>query len=249
MTLTVGGFAPPRSAVLQGKGGTRGRRDNGVSPPPPPSAAPSAAQEAFGAAPATVARVSDHGTVGASSAAAARASENKTVRRSAAATARASRNETLRGSAAAVLGGLEVEQFDVSGAVVAAPASWPRRGVRGRRTLSRGTARALPAALEWRDARLPLLGRLSANAWLPSILLAACLVALVYLVQTSGIATTGYDIQRLQAERDDWELRNEQLQLELAKRQSLTWIESEATGRLGMVRAQPTALTYLKVTR
>jgi hypothetical protein len=93
------------------------------------------------------------------------------------------------------------------------------------------------------------LGRLWASAWLPSILLAACVVALMYLLQTSGVATAGYDIQRLEGERDDWELRNEQLQLELAKRQSLTWIESEATGRLGMVRAEPTALTYLKTTR
>jgi len=81
------------------------------------------------------------------------------------------------------------------------------------------------------------------------MLLAALLVLLMYLVQTSGIAASGYDIQRLQAERDDWQLRNEQLQLELAKRQSLTWIESEATGWLGMVRAEPTALSYVKVTR
>jgi len=113
----------------------------------------------------------------------------------------------------------------------------------------RTARKSRPAAFEWRDARLPILGRLWATAWLPSILLAACLVALMYLVQTSGIATTGYDIQRLQTERDDWQLRNEQLQLELAKRQSLTWIESEATGRLGMVRAEPTALTYVKVSR
>jgi hypothetical protein len=103
--------------------------------------------------------------------------------------------------------------------------------------------------LEWQDSRLPLLGRLWASAWLPSILLAGCVVALMYLLQTSGVATTGYDIQRLEGERDDWELRNEQLHLELAKRQSLTWIESEATGRLGMVRAEPTALTYLQITR
>jgi hypothetical protein len=135
-------------------------------------------------------------------------------------------------------------------AAVAEPATWPRRrGVHGPRPLSRRTAQSAPAALEWREARLPVLGRLWATAWLPCILLAACLVALVYLVQISGVATTGYDIQRLQAERDDWQLRNEQLQLELAKRQSLTWIESEATGRLGMVRAEPTALTYVKVTR
>jgi cell division protein FtsL len=71
----------------------------------------------------------------------------------------------------------------------------------------------------------------------------------MYLLQASGVATTGYDIQRLQAERDDWQLRNEQLQLELAKRRSLTWIEAEATSRLGMVRAEPTALTYLHAAR
>lgn len=97
--------------------------------------------------------------------------------------------------------------------------------------------------------RLPLLGRLWAAAWLPSILLAASLVALMYLVQTSGVATAGYDIQRLQIERDDWQGRNEQLRLELAKRRSLTWIESEAVGRLGMVRADPTALTYVEARR
>jgi cell division protein FtsL len=102
-----------------------------------------------------------------------------------------------------------------------------------------------PAALEWRDLRLPLLGRLRAAAWLPTILLAASLVALVYLLQASGVATIGYDIQRLQSERDDWQLRNEQLRLELAKRRSLTWVEAEATGRLGMVRPEPTALTYV----
>ena len=152
MSLTVDGFAPPRSVPLRGKGGNRGRRDNGVSPSP-----------------------------------------------------------------------------------------WLRP--------ARAASRVAPAALEWRDARLPLLGRLWATAWLPSILLAACLVALMYLLQTSGVATTGYDIQRLQSERDDWQLRNEQLELELAKRKSLTWIEAEATGRLGMVRAEPTALVYIKADR
>ena len=105
------------------------------------------------------------------------------------------------------------------------------------------------AALEWREVRLPLLGRLWATAWLPSILFAGCLVSLMYLLQTSGVATTGYDIQHLQVERDDWQLRNEQLRLELAKRRSLTWIEAEATGRLGMVRAEPTALSYVKIAR
>ena len=147
MSLTVGGFAPPRTVPLRGKGGSRQRADSGLSPRP------------------------------------------------------------------------------------------------------RARPKAGPAALEWRDLRLPLLGRLWATAWLPSVLVAGCLVALMYLLQTSGVATTGYDIQRLQTERDDWQLRNEQLRLELAKRRSLTWIEAEATTRLGMVRPEPTALTYLKVAR
>src|SRR3989442_10241299 len=50
-----------------------------------------------------------------------------------------------------------------------------------------------PAALEWQDARLPLLGRVWARAWLPSTLLADSLVALMYLLQASGVAATGYD--------------------------------------------------------
>jgi cell division protein FtsL len=110
-------------------------------------------------------------------------------------------------------------------------------------------SRSLPAALEWRDVRLPVLGNIRASAWLPTILLAACAVALVYLVQTSGVATTGYDIQRLQAERSEWQLRNEQLKLELAKLRSLTWVQSEAVGRMGMVKPDADKLMYLRVQR
>jgi hypothetical protein len=113
----------------------------------------------------------------------------------------------------------------------------------------RVTTRPQPAALEWRDASVPVLGLLRATAWLPTLLLAASLVALVYLVQTSGIATTGYDIQRLQAERAGWQLRNEQLRLELAKRRSLTWVEAEATSRLGMQRPDAGTAVYLRTTR
>ena len=204
MTLTVGGFAPSRSGTLMGKGGNRGRRDNGVSPPFAAPAAEQVLTEELGA--------DDGWTV------------SEALADAVAAPTRRPRTAVRRGRGAGAGAGT-------------------RSGV------WRRASRAAPAALEWQDARLPLLGRLWATAWLPSILLAACLVALVYLLQTSGVATTGYDIQRLQAERDDWQLRNEQLQLELAKRRSLTWIESEATGRLGMVRAEPTALAYVKVDR
>lgn len=109
------------------------------------------------------------------------------------------------------------------------------------------TARALPAAYEWEDVSLPGVKVIRARVWLPLILLAFCAVALVYLVQTSGVATTGYDLQRLQVERSEWVLRNDQLRLELAKRRSLAWIESDATGRLGMVR--PAETTFLRIPR
>ncbi len=75
------------------------------------------------------------------------------------------------------------------------------------------------------------------------------LVALVmvapplYLSQTGGALATGYSIQKLQAERRQWQMRNRQLELELAKARSLAWIEAEAIQRLGMQRtSQPTVL-------
>ena len=122
-------------------------------------------------------------------------------------------------------------------------------GPRRRAATAPRPMRNTPAALEWRDVSLPLLGRVRAAAWLPTILLAVCAVALVYLVQTSGVATTGYDIQRLQSERTEWQLRNEQLRLELAKLRSLTWVQTEAVSRLGMVRADSDKLTYLRTQR
>jgi len=71
------------------------------------------------------------------------------------------------------------------------------------------------------------------------LLLGAVLVALappVYLLQTGGALTTGYNIQKLQQERSAWIVRNEQLQAEIAKAHSLAWVEHEAVYRLGMQR-------------
>ncbi len=130
------------------------------------------------------------------------------------------------------------------------PGSPPRpRVAPAAQTRARALPRPRPAALEWRDATVPLLGRVRATGWLPTLVIAASLVALVYLLQTSGVATTGYDIQRLQIERADWQLRNEQLRLELAKRRSLTWVEAEATGRLGMQRPDAGSTIYLRTAR
>jgi hypothetical protein len=83
--------------------------------------------------------------------------------------------------------------------------------------------------------RIPFLPALSraAAVWISALTLVFGLISLFYLLLTSSIATAGYDIQRLQAEQRDWELKNEQLQLELAKMQSLAWVEGRAT-QLGM---------------
>jgi hypothetical protein len=54
----------------------------------------------------------------------------------------------------------------------------------------------------------------------------------------SAVATAGYELQRLETERAAWMARNEQLELEIAKRLSLAWVEADAVDRLGMVRAE-----------
>lgn len=76
------------------------------------------------------------------------------------------------------------------------------------------------------------------------VLIALVMVAPpLYLSQTGGALATGYSIQKLQAERRQWQMRNRQLELELAKARSLAWIEAEAVQRLGMQRpSQPTVV-------
>lgn len=56
-----------------------------------------------------------------------------------------------------------------------------------------------------------------------------------YLFQVSIVATSAYDLQRLQQERQDWLARNQQLELELAKARSLAWVSYKATQDLHMV--------------
>jgi len=73
--------------------------------------------------------------------------------------------------------------------------------------------------------------------WIGMALLFTTAALSVYLVQISAVANAGYDLQRLEAERKGWLARNQQLELEVAKRRSLAWVESQAL-RLGMVRAE-----------
>ncbi len=92
---------------------------------------------------------------------------------------------------------------------------------------------------------LPPLPRWRAVLWLGVLTGLVGLAAASYLAYTGSVATSGYNIQRLQAERDGWRTRNDQLRVEIAKARSLTWVEHEAVTRLGMQK--PTQLTYLRV--
>jgi hypothetical protein len=83
------------------------------------------------------------------------------------------------------------------------------------------------------------------RAWVPLVILVTGLVLLLYSMQLGSMTTSGYDLQRLQSERNEWRQRNEQLQLELSKVQSLAWIEVEAVRRLGMEKAD--RVTFLEI--
>ena len=95
----------------------------------------------------------------------------------------------------------------------------------------------VPPAIQLTPRRLRFVPSLSRTAavWIAALALLFGLISLFYLLQTSSVATAGYDVQRLQAEQREWELKNEQLQLELAKMQSLAWVEARAA-QLGMHR-------------
>lgn len=100
---------------------------------------------------------------------------------------------------------------------------------------------APPAAL----SRSGVLVTRRGGLWLLLVSLLAAMSGLIYLVQTGDVAGSGYDLQRLEAQRAEWELKNQQLELELAKLHSLAWVEAEATGRLGM--RKPSNTVYLRL--
>lgn len=63
----------------------------------------------------------------------------------------------------------------------------------------------------------------------------AFVLALAYLAGSTGVATSGYEAQRLEAQRDELRRQNTLLELELATLGSPARVEAEAK-RLGLVR-------------
>jgi len=73
------------------------------------------------------------------------------------------------------------------------------------------------------------------------------LASLLLLIQTSRVATAGYDLQRLEEIKNSWAQRNYQLQTEIAALQALDRVEQEAKARLKMVPA--TQYMYIAVNK
>jgi hypothetical protein len=103
-----------------------------------------------------------------------------------------------------------------------------------------GIALRQPVASGWITRRRPPAIRplLSQGVilWIGASLLLVAAALNFYLFQVSIVATSAYDLQRLQQERQDWLSRNQQLELELAKARSLAWVRYKAIQDLHMVQ-------------
>jgi len=77
-------------------------------------------------------------------------------------------------------------------------------------------------------------GRIRGRLIFVPMLLVATILSLLYLGQTSDVATTGYDIADLQTQKRVLEMQNEQLRLKIAQLESLDRIDHEAATRLHM---------------
>jgi cell division protein FtsL len=64
--------------------------------------------------------------------------------------------------------------------------------------------------------------------------IALTVIGILYLIQTSEVAQLGYDMSRLQSQRDSMTLEISELEYELARYESLQTIEEYAVTRLGM---------------
>ncbi len=64
--------------------------------------------------------------------------------------------------------------------------------------------------------------------------IALTVIGILYLIQTSEVAQLGYDLSRLQTQRDALTLEISELEYELARYESLQTVEEVALTRLGM---------------
>lgn len=75
------------------------------------------------------------------------------------------------------------------------------------------------------------------------VLIMAALVSTLYLMQTSNIAIVGYDLRKLERQRLELEIKNEQVLMKIDRLRSLPVIERRAS-ELGM--ALPTSVIFVE---
>lgn len=85
---------------------------------------------------------------------------------------------------------------------------------------------------------LHLAGRISRLLLIGLILLAVATLGLLQVLQTSQLASTGFELRTLQNERNSLESEIRLLEASVAERSQLERLHSEAVGRLGMIEPQ-----------
>jgi cell division protein FtsL len=114
-----------------------------------------------------------------------------------------------------------------------------RRSVRVRRAIPAHSVR--PRARHARAAVRATSFELRSFVGASAAIAVAFVLALAYLAGSTGVASVGYEAQRLQSQRDELRRQNSLLELELARLDSPARIEAQAQ-RLGLVR-----LAYIPV--
>jgi len=100
-----------------------------------------------------------------------------------------------------------------------------------------GRAAAAPHGRGW---SLPGAGQVSRLLIIGVALLGVALLGLLQVLQTSQVATVGFQLRTLQAERSTLEAEIRLLEANVAERSQLELLHDEATGRLGMVEPEQT---------
>jgi cell division protein FtsL len=88
--------------------------------------------------------------------------------------------------------------------------------------------------------------RRSARAIFVAGLLAVALVGFLYVRLTNDLASAAYDVSALQSEQRQWQMRNDQLRLEVDGLTSLDRIDRVAATQLGM--GPPDKIVYVVAT-
>lgn len=94
-------------------------------------------------------------------------------------------------------------------------------------------------------AALPLAGKISRTLIVGICLLAIATMGLLQVLQTSQVASTGFELRTLQAERTRLESEIRLLEAGVAERSQLERVREEAVNRLGMI--EPAQILRLSV--